>query len=168
MEEPQPQPQPHSPSPAPAPAPAQPHPNQPHSPSPSPSRISSPRPPANFPKCGSKKKTLSKLSVKTFGQNLLAPKPLTISIMHAPSHRHTRVLPRTVTCGSSTHTHVCSRVQSREVLRKKTLTFLQCARKQRNLRVDTSPTVLPCLERGQKGWGLARAGAGAARIWGWG
>ena len=46
--------------------------SQPQPPAPAPS--SSPRPPANFPKCGFKRKTCqnfrSKLSVKTFGQNV--------------------------------------------------------------------------------------------------
>ena len=45
---------------------------------------SSPRPPANFPKCGFKRKTCQNFRSKRFGQNLLAPKPLTISINPKP------------------------------------------------------------------------------------
>ena len=56
---PQPQPQPLTPSPQP-PAPAQ------QAPAPNPS----PQPPPNFPKCGFKRKNLSKLSVKTFRSKL--------------------------------------------------------------------------------------------------
>ena len=59
------QPQPRPPSPSPHPNQHQPQPQPSPSPSPSRSSPSSPRPPANFPKCRSKKKTLS----KRFGQN---------------------------------------------------------------------------------------------------
>ena len=73
------------PSPA-QPSPAQPSPAQPAQPSPaqpSPAQPSQAQQPA--PKCNSKRKFFGQnVSVKTFGQNLLAAKPLTISINPEP------------------------------------------------------------------------------------